>query len=70
MRRKQKPSAAAPVSDRLREIAEGEPLTWPTDDSTAAPHEDGASAGKHLRDEALGAQAAQQLAGHNQPFLL
>lgn len=64
MRRKQKPSAVVPASQKLHEIAEGEPLNWPTDDTPATPHPEGAtSAENRLRDEYLRAQAAQR----NQP---
>ncbi|WP_222594174.1 hypothetical protein [Terrabacter aerolatus] len=44
-------------------------MTWPADDAPAAPPETGASAGNRLRDAALRAQAEQQLARPNQPFL-
>ena len=65
MRRKRKPTAVVPVSQRLHEIAEGEPLNWPTDDTPASAYDEAAtSAENRLRDDALRAQAEQR----NQPF--
>lgn len=64
MRRKRRPTAVFPVSQRLAEIAAGEPLNWPTDDTPAsAQDEAAASAENRLRGDALRAQAEQR----NQP---